>query len=176
METLVSLDDDGRGLNQFYGVDRIIAAADAELEDGREVALVAVVGLVAAAGAGELARFAIHMTAPSMRPEPAEELLYYGRRDLLYGAVLTEEAHYDLHLGFDANLGRIGPLGIFGQRAFDEVGEGGVAVSSHLLEEGALAAIQLLSCLPCESMGGFLVFGLQALSLDLLIISEIRRI
>ena len=134
MEALIGLDDDGRGLNQFYGVDRIIAAADAELEDGREVALVAVVGLVAAAGAGELARFAIHMTAPSMRPEPVEELLYYGRGDLLHGAVLTEEAHYDLHLGFDADLGRIGPLGILGQRAFDQVGEGGVAVSSHLLE------------------------------------------
>jgi hypothetical protein len=123
-----------------------------------------------------LARFAIFMTASAMRPEPAEELLYYGRRDLLYGAVLTEEAHCDLHLGFDANLGRIGPLGILGQRAFDEVGEGGVAVGSHLLEEGALAATELLSRLPCEAMGGFLVFGLQGLSLDLLILSEIRRI
>ena len=51
VKALVGLDDDGRGLNQFNGVDRIIAAADAELEDGREVALVAVVGLVAAAGA-----------------------------------------------------------------------------------------------------------------------------
>ena len=50
------------------------------------------------------------------------------------------------------------------------MGEGGVAVSSHLLEEGALAATELLSRLPCESMGGFLVFGLQALSLDLLVI------
>jgi hypothetical protein len=129
VEALVSLDDDGRGLNQFNGVDRIIAAADAELEDGREVALVAVVGLVAAAGAGELACFAIFMTAPAMGPQSAKELLYYGRRDMLYGAVLTEEAHYDLHLGFDADLGRIGPLGILGQRAFDQVGEGGVAVS-----------------------------------------------
>ena len=45
MEALVGLDDDGRGLNQFKGVDRIIVAADAELEDGREVGLVAVVGL-----------------------------------------------------------------------------------------------------------------------------------
>ena len=134
MEALIGLDDDGRGLDQFNGVDRIVSAADAELEDGREVALVAVEGLVAAAGAGELARFAIFMTASAMRPEPAEELLYYGRRDLLHGAVLTEEAHYDPHLGFDANLSRIGPLGILGQRAFDEVGEGGVAVSSHLLE------------------------------------------
>ena len=170
MEALVGLDDDGRSLNQFNGVDRIVSAADTELEDGREVALVAVVGLIAAAGAGELARFAIFMTAPSMGPEPAEELLYYGRRDLLYGAVLTEEVHYDLHLSFDANLGRIGPFGILGQRAFDEVGEGGVAVSSHLLEEGALAATELLGGLPCKSMGGFLVFGLQALSLDLLVI------
>ena len=136
--------------------------------------LVAVVGLVAAAGAGELACFAIFMTAPAMGPEPAEKLLYYGRRDLLYGAVLTEEAHYDLHLGFDADLGRIGPLGILGQRAFDQVGEGGVAVSSHLLEEGALAATELLSRLPCKSMGGFLVFGLQALSLDLLVIIVIE--
>ncbi len=174
MKALVGLDDDGRGLDQLNGVDRIVAAANAELEDGREVALVAVVGLVAAAGAGELARFAIFMTAPAIRPEPAEELLYYGRRDLLYGAILTEEVHYDLHLGFDANLGRIGPLGILGQRAFDEVGEGGVAVSSHLLEEGALAATELLSGLPCKSMGGFLVFGLQALSLDLLIVIVIE--
>ena len=170
MKALVGLDDDGRGLDQFNGVDRIISAADAELEDGREVALVAVVGLVAAAGAGKLARFAIFMTAPAMRPEPAEELLYYGRRDLLHGAILTEEVHYDLHLGFDANSGRIGPLWILGQRAFDQVGEGGVAVSSNLLEKGALAATELLSRLPCESMGGFLVFGLQALSLDLLVI------
>jgi hypothetical protein len=44
------------------------------------------------------------------------------------------------------------------------------------LEEGALAATELLSRLPCEAMGGFLVFGLQGLSLDLLILSEIRRI
>ena len=51
VETLVGLDDDGRGLNQFYGVDRIVSAADTELEDGREEALVAVVGLVGAAGA-----------------------------------------------------------------------------------------------------------------------------
>ncbi len=65
VETLGVLDDDGRGHDQFNGVDRIVSAADAELEDGREVALVAVVGLVAAAGAGELARFAIFMTAPS---------------------------------------------------------------------------------------------------------------
>ena len=100
--------------------------------------------------------------------------MYYGRCDLLHGAVLTEEAHYDLHLGFDANLGRIGPLGILGQRAFDQVGEGGVAVSSHLLEEGALAATELLSRLPCQAMGGFLVFGLQALSLDLLVIIVIE--
>ena len=59
METLIGLDDDGRSLDQFNGVDRIISAADAELEDGREVALIAVVGLVAAAGAGKLAGFAI---------------------------------------------------------------------------------------------------------------------
>ena len=59
METLIGLDNDGRGLDQFNGVDRIVAAADAELEDGREVALVAVVGLVAAAGAGKLPRLAI---------------------------------------------------------------------------------------------------------------------
>ena len=51
MEALVGLDDDGCGLNQFNGVDRIVSAADTELEDGREVALVAVAGLVAAAGA-----------------------------------------------------------------------------------------------------------------------------
>ena len=51
VETLVGLDDDGRGLNQFSGVDRIVSAADTELEDGREEALVAVVGLVGAAGA-----------------------------------------------------------------------------------------------------------------------------
>ena len=51
MEALVGLDDDGRSLNQFNGVDRIVSAADTELEDGREVALVAVVGLIAAAGA-----------------------------------------------------------------------------------------------------------------------------
>ena len=125
---------------------------------------------IAAAGAGKLARFAIFMTAPAIRPEPAEELLYYGRRNLQHWAVFTEEVHYDLHLGFDANLSRIGPLGILGQRAVDQVGEGGVAVSSHLLEEGALAATELLGGLPCKSMGGFLVFGLQALSLDLLVI------
>ena len=51
MKALVGLDDDGRGLDQLNGVDRVVSAADAELEDGREVALVAVVGLVAAAGA-----------------------------------------------------------------------------------------------------------------------------
>ena len=141
MKALVGLYDDGRGLDQLYRVDGIIAAADAELEDGREVALVAVVGLIAAAGAGELARFAIFMTAPAMGPEPAEELLYYGRGDLLYGAILTEEAHYDLHLGFDANPGGIGPLGILGEGAFDQVGEGRIAVGSYLMEEGPLAAV-----------------------------------
>ena len=51
VETLVGLDDDGRGLNQFNGVDRFVSAADTKLEDRREVALVAVVGLVGAAGA-----------------------------------------------------------------------------------------------------------------------------
>ena len=61
MEALIGLDDDGRGLDQLNGVDRIISAADAELEDGREVALVAVVGLVAAAGASELACSAIFL-------------------------------------------------------------------------------------------------------------------
>ena len=90
----VGLDEDGRSLNQFNGVDRIVSAADAELEDGREVALVAVVGLVAAAGAGELAGFTIFMTAPAMRSEPAEELLYYGRRDLLHGASCQAQAWF----------------------------------------------------------------------------------
>ncbi len=66
VEALVGLDDHGRGLDQFNGVDRIVAATDAELEDGREVALVAVVGFVATVGAGELARFAIFTTVPSI--------------------------------------------------------------------------------------------------------------
>ena len=68
VKALVGLDDDGRCLDQFNGVDRIVAAANAELEDGREVALIAVVSLVAAAGAGELAGFAIFVTAPAIRP------------------------------------------------------------------------------------------------------------
>ena len=66
MKALVGLDDDGCGLDQLYRVDGIIAAADAELEDGREIALVAVVGLVAAAGTRELAGLAIFMAATSM--------------------------------------------------------------------------------------------------------------
>ena len=48
MKALVGLDNDGRGPDQLYRVDRIIAAADAEFEDGRKVALITVVGLVAA--------------------------------------------------------------------------------------------------------------------------------
>ena len=59
MGALVGIDDDGRGLDQFNGVDSIVPEANGELEDGREVALIAVVGLVAAAGAGKLPRLAI---------------------------------------------------------------------------------------------------------------------
>ena len=48
MKARVGLYDDGWGLDQFDGVDRIVSAADPELEDGKEIAFVAVVGLVAA--------------------------------------------------------------------------------------------------------------------------------
>ena len=92
------------------------------------------------------------------------------RRDLLHGAILTEEAHYYLHLGFDADLGGIGPLGIFGEGAFDQMGEGGIAVGSYVMEEGTLAAVELLGGLLGEAMGGLLVLGLQAVAVDLLTI------
>ena len=68
MKALVGLNDDGCGLDQLYRVDRIVAAADTELEDGREITLVTVVGLVAAAGTGELTRLGIFVAATSMGP------------------------------------------------------------------------------------------------------------
>ena len=53
------------------------------------------------------------------------------------------------------------------------MGEGGIAVGSYLMEEGPLAAVELLGGLPGETVGGLLVLGLQALAVNLLTIKVI---
>ena len=50
------------------------------------------------------------------------------------------------------------------------MGEGGIAVGPYLVEEGALAAVELFGSFPGQPMGRLLVLSLQAVAVDLLTI------
>ena len=54
------------------------------------------------------------------------------------------------------------------------MGEGRIAVGPYLMDEGALAAVELFGSFPGQPMGRLLILSLQAVAVDLLTITTSR--